>query len=299
MIIKKIPLILISGLLPALLLLSCNNNGDTSDAYGNFEATEVVVSAEVSGRILSFPFEEGQLMEEGALVAEIDSTDLRLKRSQLAAAKNSVLSGLPGLDAQIAVYQQQQINLRKDENRIRKMLEANAATQKQLDDITGNISVIDRQISAVKAQKGSITEQSTVYDEQISQVEESLRKCKIYSPLQGTILVKYVEEGELAIQGRPLFRIADLSTVFLRVYVDGQQLSGLKTGQEVRIMVNQEGGVLKEMKGILSWISPEAEFTPKIIQTRKERVNMVYAVKIMVKNDGSLKIGMPGEVLFN
>jgi HlyD family secretion protein len=179
------------------------------------------------------------------------------------------------------------------------MLQSNAATQKQLDDITGAISVLERQINAVNAQKSSIYEQSTVVDEQISQVDESLRKCRVAAPISGTILVKYAERGELAITGKPLFRIADLGTLFLRVYVDGEQLTALKTGQAVKVLVDRQDGNMKNLTGTISWISPEAEFTPKIIQTRKERVNMVYAVKVLVKNDGYLKIGMPGEVKFN
>jgi HlyD family secretion protein len=275
---------------------SCNNK-DVSDAYGNFEAVETTISSEANGRILLLHIEEGSELQQGDTIGLIDTTDLHLKRAQLLAQRAAVASKRENLYAQSAVYNQQKENLAKDRQRIANMLKEQAATPKQLDDVEGAIAIAGRQIATVQTQQASLNEELRVIDVQIAQVNESIRRCYITNPVKGTVLSRFAEPGEITAFGKPLYKIADLSTMELRVYISGNMLSTVKIGQQAKVFIDGKEA-MSELSGQVSWISPTAEFTPKIIQTRDERVNLVYAVKLLVQNDGSLKIAMPAEVVF-
>jgi HlyD family secretion protein len=285
-------------LLPLLALISCKGNEKTSNAYGNFEATEITISAQATGEIMQFDLDECILLQSGHIIGWIDTTDLSLKKAQMTAQKEAVTSKIASLDAQIAVYQQQKTNVLRDKERVEKMFQDGAATQKQVDDIAGQIDVIDKQIKSVKTQETSVYSEAVTVQKQIAQVVESIRKSTIINPSEGVVLTKYVNAHEIATMGKPLYKLADLREMKLKVYVSGSQIAQVKIGQEVEVLVDEDSQTNRKLSGIVSWVSESAEFTPKIIQTKEERVNMVYAVKVLVKNDGSLKIGMPGEVNF-
>ncbi len=280
-------------------LASCNTNNKESDAYGNFEATETIISAETGGKIVFLNAEEGAKIDMGTCVAIIDTTDLLLKLQQLDAQKRAIQSRSENVFSQIEVYNQQKENLKKDSLRLDNLVKEGAATQKQLDDIIGAINLINKQIKATETQNISVINEMSVVDKQIEQVKENIRKCYITMPFTGSILEKYTEKYELVNPGKPLFKTACLDSLFLRAYISGKQLSGLKIGQKVGVKVDTDGQGMKTTEGVVTWIAADAEFTPKIIQTKEERVNLVYAVKIKTANDGTLKIGMPAEVVFS
>ena len=280
-----------------VLVASCNNN-ETADAYGNFEAIETTISAEANGRIMLFKVEEGALLMAGDTVGLIDTTDLHLKRRQLVAQRSAIASKRENLYAQKGVYAQQQENLEKDRQRIANMLKEQAATPKQMDEVEGAIAVAGRQIAAVQSQQTSLNEELRVMDAQIAQVEQNIRRCYLTNPVSGTVLARFAEAGEVTAFGKPLYKIADLSVMELRVYISGNMLSAIKIGQKAKVFIDDKKEALRELTGEVVWVSPTAEFTPKIIQTREERINLVYAVKLIVQNDGSLKIAMPAEVIF-
>jgi HlyD family secretion protein len=280
-----------------LVLEACSNEDDQADAYGNFEAVEVIVSAESSGQILAFMPVEGDLLKKDQVSVCIDTTQLYLKKLGLESGFSSLNSRIHTLDAQLYVSQVQLDNLIREQNRIRKLVEGGAATSKQMDDINGQVSLLEAQMAATESQKQAFFAERETLEVQISQVQDQLDKCTVRNPIDGTLLIKYKEKGELAVPGQPLYKMAPLDELILRAYVTGRQLSSVKTGEEVKVRYDTAEG-LGELSGVVSWISSSAEFTPKIIQTREERVNLVYAIKVIVPNDGSLKIGMPGEVVF-
>jgi HlyD family secretion protein len=282
-----------------LLLVACNTNKERSDAYGNFEAVETTISAEANGKLLSFKLEEGQALDAGVPVGLIDTVDTQLKLLQLKAQLYSVGSRTDNLNAQIAVFDKQADNLQIDKNRIAGMFKDKAATQKQLDDVNGALDVVSKQKDAITVQFKGVKDDASVVRRQIDQLKEQISRCHIRNPVKGTVLAKYVEQNEVVTMGKALYKIADVSTLDLKVYVTGSQLSDVKIGKEVKVLIDKSNGTIKRITGKVSWVSDQSEFTPKIIQTRDERVNLVYAVKIKVKNDGSLKIGMPAEVNFN
>jgi HlyD family secretion protein len=282
----------------SVMLFSCSGNNEKSDAYGNFEANEIIISAETNGRIVRFDVEEGQDLKAGQQVGLIDSTDLYLKAEQLRAQKKAIATRAPGVSAQIEVQLQQKANLEVEKNRIMNLFRDKAATQKQVDDIKGAIDLVDRQIASIKTQRSGIAEEMDVVQKQIAVTRETLNKCHIINPANGTVLVKYAQAGELALPGKSLYKLADLSQMELRVYVSGDQLARIKIGQKVQVLLDKDLKTNQALEGKVSWISEKAEFTPKIIQTKEERVNLVYAVKILVPNDGRIKISMPGEVNF-
>jgi len=277
---------------------SCSNRNNMSDAYGNFEAVQVTVSAESAGRILSLKLEEGSQPDSGVVVALIDTTDLYLKKLQLQAQKKAISFRSSTVISQIEVQQQQKSNLLVEKNRVTKLIAVNAATQKQLDDINGALELVDKQVASILSQNAGIKEEMEVIERQIAQVNESISKCYIINPVKGTVLSKFAEAGEIAAPGRALYKIADLSVMELKVYISGTQLPIVKQNQLVDVLIDADKNNNRKLSGTVSWISPKAEFTPKIIQTKDERVNLVYAVKIRVANDGSLKIAMPAEVNF-
>jgi len=281
------------------LLTACSGRNDKSDAYGNFEADETIISSEVSGKIIQLDLEEGQEIKAGTIVGIIDTTDYQLKKEQLTAQKNAIASKSGNIASQIEVQQQQKNNLLIDKARIEKLYKDGAATKKQLDDINGSISMVDKQIQSIQTQNGSVADEILSIVKQIDQISQTIKKCYLSCPVSGTILNKYIEQNELVIPGKSLFKIADLSSVFLRAYISESQLANVKLGQKVEVLIDKGEDNTAKYEGTVTWISSTAEFTPKIIQTKEERVNLVYAVKIKVKNDGALKIGMPGEVNFN
>jgi len=294
----KMRRIIVLAVIPAFILGSCKNQSDKSDAYGNFEATETTIAAQAAGEIMELNLEEGDFIPSGKMLGWIDTTDLDLKRQQLKAQREAIRSKIPGLKAQIAVFQQQKENILRDQARIEKMFTDGAATQKQVDDIEGQVEVINRQIESVKTQESAVVNEISAIEKQISQIETSIKKAVITNPVEGIVLTKFANAREIAVPGKALYKIADLREMKLKVYVSGDQLPNVKIGQEVEVLVDKDKAENQKLTGTVSWISESAEFTPKIIQTKEERVNLVYAVKVLVKNDGTLKIGMPGEVNF-
>ncbi|MFZ4741557.1 MAG: HlyD family secretion protein [Bacteroidales bacterium] len=282
----------------AFIAISCNKNNEKSDAYGNFEATEVIISSQGTGKILAFDINEGKTLKSGETYGFVDTTDLFLKKEQVLAQKEAVSTKTKNIIAQIEVLKQQKQNLEIDKARIVKMNKDGAATQKQLDDINGGIDVINKQIASIQSQNSSVFKEISGIEKQIEQLESSIKKSYFTCSNDGTVLVKYAELGEVTTVGKPLFKMADLSTMILKVYVSGDQLPKVKIGTKCEVLVDLNETENKKYEGIVSWVADNAEFTPKIIQTKKERVNLVYAVKVLVKNDGTLKIGMPGEVNF-
>jgi HlyD family secretion protein len=281
-----------------LWLSSCSSRNNLSDAYGNFEAVQISVSAESAGKIHYLDVEEGSLLDSGIIVALIDTTDLYLKKLQLQSQKKAVSVKKTSVVSQIDVQQQQKANLLIEKNRVTRLMADKAATQKQLDDINGALDMVDKQIASIQTQNAGIIEEMEVIDRQVAQVNESLHKCYILNPVNGTVLSKFAEAGEISAPGRALYKIADLSVMELKVYVSGSQLPDVKLGQQVEVLIDANEKSNRKLSGTISWVSPKAEFTPKIIQTKEERVNLVYGVKIKVPNDGSLKIAMPAEVNF-
>lgn len=290
----KINKILIGLLIFGSLIVACKNN-EKADGYGNFEATEITVSAENSGKLMQFNVEEGQMLKKDDYLGFIDTIPLSLKKDQLLASKAIVYSKSGSVLSQKNVLNAQLKSAMVNKNRIENLIRENAGTQKQLDDINGEINVIQKQIKSVESQNSPVINEIESIDVQLKQVEDLLQKSNIVNPVNGTVLTKYAEVNELTSFGRPLYKIADLSTMELRVYVSETQLSNIKVGQEVTIKIDA-GDAMKNFKGTITWVSSEAEFTPKIIQTKEERINLVYAVKVDVVNDGSLKIGMPAEM---
>ncbi len=297
---------LLHFVLGIVLLSSCSNNDGDYDASGSFEATEIIVSSEANGKIEKLSIMEGQQLEKGEQVGLIDTTQLYLQKMNLRSNVKGVRAQQPNIATQTASIKEQIATLEREKQRTTNLIKANAATQKQLDDINGQLEVLQKQLSASQStlQKSSqnITAQSSAIDIQIEQIEDKLQKSIIRSPITGTVLNKYSEEGELANMGTPLFKIADINNMTLRVYVTNDQLTSLKLNDKVQVYVDQgsESSDNKKMyEGVVTWISDKSEFTPKTIQTKNERANLVYAMKVSVKNDGYLKMGMYGEVKFN
>ncbi|MEI6456434.1 MAG: efflux RND transporter periplasmic adaptor subunit [bacterium] len=286
------------GILAGLALASCSNDKDKPDAYGTFEATEVMVSSLATGQILQFNVEEGQVLDSGIMVGYIDTTDLYLKRKQAIETMDATASRKDDVSAQIAVQEQNRENVMVEKRRVERLLKDGAATQKQMDDINASLNLIDKQVASLKIQFGGISSQVSSIAQQIAQLEESVKRSKIINPLKGTVLTKYAEKDEVATYGKPLYKIADLSVITLRAYVGGSQLPYIKLGSSIDVAFDKDETSNTYVQGIVSWISPSAEFTPKTIQTKDERINLVYAVKVKVRNDGSMKIGMPGEIRF-
>lgn len=282
------------------LLAACKSKENAADAYGNFESTEVIVSAEATGKLLSFHVEEGAEIPAQAIVGGIDSVQLNLKKAQLGANIKAVRSKRPDVNPQLEVIRQQIATQQREKKRVENLVKANAATTKQLDDINAQIAVLEKQYastaSTLSTQVSGINSETQPLQYQVEQVQEQLAQSRIINPVKGTVLTKYVEQGEVVNYGKPLYKIADLNTMYLRAYISGNQLSEIKIGQTVTVQTDLQDDKMRDWKGTVSWIASEAEFTPKTIQTRDERVQQVYAIKVKVQNDGSLKIGMPGEI---
>lgn len=285
-----------------VVLLSCQNKDRTFDASGSFEAIETIISAEATGVIKELNIEEGQSLKQNQYIGYIDTIQLSLKKKQIEAQIKSALSKKPNVSVQLSALQQQLKSAEIEKNRFENLVKENAAPSKQLDDINANIEVIKKQIEAQKSSL-EITNQGIGNDAyslfvQEEQLTDQISKSILNNPVDGTVLIKYVETNEMATIGKPLYKIADLSTIILRTYISGNQLSEIKLNQKVKVYTDNGNGDFKETEGTIIWISDKAEFTPKTIQTKEERANMVYAVKIKVLNDGSYKIGMYGEINF-
>lgn len=283
----------------SLTVTACGRGGDF-DATGTFEATEVVVSAEAAGRILCFDAEEGDVLGAGRQVGAIDTVQLYLQKLQLERQRASVRSGRPDISKQASSLREQIAKQQTERRRVESLLRDGAATAKQLDDIDAQLRVLNGQLDALLSTLEnntlSIDENSSAIELQIAQIEDRLAKCRIASPIGGTVLAKYAEAGELASVGKPLMKVADLEHMHLRAYFTSDQLAGLELGQRVTVTADFGGEQQVDYPGRIVWIASESEFTPKTIQTRDSRANLVYAVKIAVENDGKLKIGLYGEV---
>lgn len=299
----------------AVTIAACSADQDQADAYGTFEAVETIVSAEATGVLTQFHVQEGQEMEPGAEVGKIDPEQLLLRKAQLLATRQAIESRIPDIhtqlsafDRQLAVQQQQMQTLEGERKRSENLLKAGAAPAKQLDDLKAQILLLEQQMaltrqqriaqaSALQTQQNGIHAETQPIDQQIRQIEDQIQKTVVRVPAKGIVTLQYVQPGEVVSYGKPLFKIADLRQLILRAYISGDQLTQIKTGQQVQVLADAPGGKLKAFEGTITWISSKAEFTPKIIQTREERVHLVYALKVSVPNaDGSLKIGMPGEL---
>ena len=284
----------------AALLGACNSNKKEYDATGTFEATETTVSAEQSGTLLNFALEEGDDVEAGQEIGLIDTTQIWLKIRQATATKAVYQSQKPDLQKQIAVTRQQLAKAKTEQQRYRELVNDGAAPAKMLDDATSQVQVLQRQldaqVSTLNTQLSTLNSQMSATDVQTSQLRDQLQKCHIKSPAAGTVLEKYVERGEFVSPGKPLFKMGEVKQMFLRAYVTSAQLQNIKIGQAVKVFADYGNGQKKEYDGTISWISSSSEFTPKTIVTDDERADLVYAVKIAVKNDGYIKIGMYGEV---
>ncbi len=292
---------LLYSMLGLSLFQGCNQDSDKADAYGNFEAEEVIISAEATGKLLSFRLEEGDRLKAWQVIGYVDSTQLYLNKKQLGANIEAIKSKTQNVSVQVDVLEKQKANLLREKNRVEKLLADSAATSKQYDDLSGQLDVVKKQIAATKSQlttanRGLLSEIEPL-EVKIEQLEDQIQKCVIINPVAGTVLSKLAYENEITAFGKPLYKIANMEYITLRAYVSGKQLADLKIGQEVIVKIDQNDGE-KEHSGTVTWISSSAEFTPKVIQTKEERVNLVYAFKVRVKNDGTLKIGMPGEVEF-
>ena len=285
-------------IIAAIMLAGCKNKTDKADAYGNFESTEVIVSSETNGRILDFNVTEGSVVEKGSEIAFIDTTLYHLQKAEIDAGMKSVWTRISSISAQNNILSQQIENLKVNIARIEEMLKDDAATQKQYDDLTGQVAVLQKQIEANSTQKASVASELSVFESKKATLNEQVIRSTVKSPIKGTIIEKYSEAGELTAAGKPLVKIADLSKIKLKVYVSGAQLGSIKIGQQCTIRTDNGEKGYSAFTGTISYISGKAEFTPKIIQTKEERVTLVYAVTIDVVNDGTMKSGMPGEAIF-
>lgn len=283
-----------------VLAASCGTEAEF-DAQGTFEATEVVVSSEATGRILNFEVEEGMAVEANQMVGAIDSVQLHLQRKQLVAQQSALLGSRPDVKKQVAALREQIAKQNEELRRVENMLKDGAATKKQRDDIEAQIKILESQLEATLStldkNTTTINNNSAALEAQIAALDDRISKCRIISPVGGTVLVKYAEAGELSTVGKPLMKIADLDNIYLRAYFTSDQLAKVNLGDEVKVVADFGGEERYDYTGRVAWISSESEFTPKTIQTKDSRANLVYAVKIAVENDGRLKIGLAGEVV--
>ena len=300
-----------------MILASCNNNKISYDASGNFEADEVMVSAQQNGQLLSFSVHEGDQLKEGDVVGQIDMTVQRLQKEQTEATINalqqktgSAAEQVKVAKAQLAVQQIQLGNLYHERERSQNLVKADAAPQKQVDDMNAQINQLQKQMAVTQeqiklyhsntaTQNRSILSEKAPLEKAAQQLQAQIDKGQIVNPVAGTVLTNYALQGEMAAVGKPLYKIANTDTLLLRAYITGNQLPVIKTGQQVQVRVDQGEKKYKSYPGTILWISDKSEFTPKTIQTKEERANLVYAIKVSVKNDGYLKIGLYGEVFFN
>jgi HlyD family secretion protein len=287
-------------LFPVAGILSCKQTEHKFDASGAFEAVETIISAEANGQILQLNIVEGQQLDSGQIIGYIDSAQLHVSKQQLLQNKKAILTGRPQTNIQTESLKRQLANAVLDRNRTENLVKGGVASQKQLDDASAKVATIEAQIDAqentLQTTTHSLNEQGTTLDVQLRGINDQLQKTVIVNPLKGMVLTKYAEQYEMAVMGKPLYKISDISTIILRAFITGDQLQQVKTGQQVKVFTDDGNGSFKERSGEIIWINDKSEFTPKTIQTKNERANLVYAIKVNVKNDGYLKIGMYGEV---
>jgi HlyD family secretion protein len=292
----------IAFILAAAFLIGCSNGNGDFDATGTFESEEIIVSSEATGKLIKFDIEEGYEIKQNQIVGIVDTTQLHLKKKQLLSSITAVLSKQPDISAQLAALQQQIETAEIEKKRIENLVKLDAATTKQLDDINSQLEVLNKQYTAAKSSltitKQGLQSETLPLIAQVEQIEDQIKKSYITNPIDGTVLTRYAKLDEITSNGKALYKIADLSGMTLRAYVDGDQLGQIKLGQKVKVYIDKGEGDQKEMSGEIYWVSSKAEFTPKTIQTKDERANLVYAIKVKVINDGYLKIGMYGEVKF-
>ncbi len=282
----------------SIVLFSCNSSNKKADAYGNFEAVETIISAEVTGKLLELGLSEGDNLEVGQTVGLIDTVQLYFQKKQLLSKKNVIESNFSNIIAQVAVIDEQISSYENEKKRIESLVKSGAATGKQLDDLKAQLNISNKQKASVKSQNSALFSETDVIQQSIAQIDDMIDRAVIKNPMQGTVLEKYSNQYEIVAAGMPLYKIANLEALVLRAYVSGTQLSEIKIGQNVEVHIDESKNKNYSYQGKIIWIASEAEFTPKIIQTKEERVNLVYAIKVKVKNDGKIKIGMPGEVYF-
>ena len=280
------------------VLSGCGNGNGESDAYGNFEAIEVVVSAQGEGELITFDLEEGEELDQSHIVGLIDTSLLSLQKKQLQAQLQASSANISGQEKRIQAQENTRKNLIKQQKRLQTMNQEEAVTDQDLDNITTAVMVAQKNLEALKQQEKSLVFQRKAIQAQLAQLQDRIDHCVIKNPIKGTVLEKYMEEHELVITGKPLYKIANLEELILRAYISGAQLPQIEIGQEVKVIVDKDKTHNQSFPGIITWIASQAEFTPKMIQTKEERVSQVYALKVKVKNNGTLKIGMPGEVRF-
>lgn len=295
-------LMIVAIVMGGIMLSSCGKEEAKYDAAGSFEAVETVISSEATGRILSLSIEEGDELKAGDVIGYVDSIGVNLMKQQMHAQTQAILSNKPDISKQVAIFEQQLQNLENEKARITRLVAAEAATKKMLDEVNYQIDVLKKQIEATNSTlertTNSITMQTTPINVQIKQIQNQLSKYTLINPIDGVVLTKYAEVNEVTTVGKPLYKIANLSEMKLKAYVSANQLSEMKLGQQVKVRIYNGEESYKEYSGVIEKIANQAEFTPKTIQTKNERQNLVYAIKINVKNDGYLKIGMYGEVYF-
>ncbi len=284
---------IILGLL--LVLNSCKNEEEQSFAFGNFESEDILIPSETSAVIIQMNVNEGDEIKAGVLIALTDTLQFHLQKKQLLATRKAVMARIEQINAQIHVQNVNISNLERELKRSANLFLEDAATKKQMDDLEGKLELAMAQLKSLESQKLSVYAENDAKNAQLSQIEDQINRAFIDAPVDGRVLETFVEKGEMAVTGRPVINLADLKELILRVFIDGNQLSSVGLGDKVKVLYDGPDG-LNSIEGTVSWISPEAEFTPKIIQTRENRVNLVYAVKVRVPNDGSMKIGMPGEI---
>jgi HlyD family secretion protein len=298
----KNKLLNIALILIATLLFACSTGEGDFDATGTFESEEIIVSSEAMGKLVLFQVDEGLKLKQQQIVGVVDTTQLHLKKKQLQATIKAVLSKQPDIETQLASLQKQIETAKTEQIRIENLVKSNAATTKQLDDINSQFEVLRKQYNATKSSliitKQGIQSETLPLIAQVEQIQDQINKSIIKNPINGTVLTRYAKLDEITSNGKALYKIADLSGMTLRAYVDGDQLGQIKLGQKVKVYIDKGEGDQKEMSGEIYWVSSKAEFTPKTIQTKDERANLVYAIKVKVMNDGYLKIGMYGEVKF-
>ncbi len=285
-----------------IILFSCSSGNGDFDATGTFESEEVIVSSEAMGKLILFEIEEGMNLKQDQIVGVVDTTQLHLKKKQLQASIKAILSKQPDIPTQLAVIQEQISTAEREKIRIENLVSSDAATTKQLDDINSQLDVLNKQYNAIKSSltitKQGIRSETLPLIAQVEQIQDQINKSIIKNPIDGTVLTRYAKQDEITSGGKALYKIADLSEMILRAYINGDQLGQVKLDQKVRVFVDKGDGEQKELEGEIYWVSSKSEFTPKTIQTKDERANLVYAIKVRVKNDGYLKIGMYGEVKF-
>lgn len=285
-------------LLAVISLTSCQNENEAPHAFGNFEADETIISSKTQGDIEYLNLDEGMIVEKGDTIAIIDSTQLYLSKLQLIARKEAVSARFPNITAQVEVQKEKLANLEKTMARISEMYDSDAATEQKLDDIKGQVNVVKRNIEAIKTQNKSVFSELEVLDAQIDIINDKISDCIIINPMKGMVLESYVRQYEILGPGKPVYKIANPDIIYLKAYVSGAMLDDVIIGKEATVFIDRNADELRTYDGVVCWVADEAEFTPKTIQTQEERVELVYAVKIRVKNDGRIKIGMPGEVAF-